>query len=60
MVGKMRAWRVWGLILNFFGNALAIYGLAGLIRDGSRLPVFLIGAVMTFACILMLARPSPD
>lgn len=56
----MRAWRVWGLILNFFGNALAIYGLAGLIRDGSRLPVFLIGAVMTFACILMLARPSPD
>jgi hypothetical protein len=60
MVGKMKSWRVWGLILNFIGNALAIYGLAGLIRDGSRLPVFVVGAAVTLACILILAKPSPD
>jgi hypothetical protein len=52
--------RVWGLILNFFGNALAIFGLVGLIRDGSRLPIFLIGSFLTITCILVLAKPSPD
>jgi hypothetical protein len=60
MVGKMKSWRVWGLIFNFIGNALAIYGLAGLVRDGSRLPVFLVGAGVTLVCILVLAKPSPD
>ena len=56
----MKSWRVWGLIVNFAGNALAIYGLAGLIKDGSRLPAFLFGAGVTLVCILMLAKPSPD
>jgi hypothetical protein len=60
MVGEMKSWRIWGLIMNFAGNALAIYGLAGLIRDGSRLPVFLIGAAVSVFCILILAKPSPD
>jgi hypothetical protein len=55
-----RPLRVWGLILNFFGNALAIFGLVGLIRDGSRLPIFLIGSFLTLICILVLAKPSPD
>lgn len=52
--------RVWGLILNFFGNALAIFGLVGLIKDGSRLPIFLIGSFLSLTCILILAKPSPD
>ncbi len=60
MVGKMKSWRIWGLIANFVGNALAIFGLAGLVRDGSRLPIFLIGAAVSLVCILILAKPSPD
>jgi hypothetical protein len=56
----MKNWRVWGLILNFIGNALAIYGLAGLVRDGSRLPLFLAGVVVTIVCILGLAIPTRD
>jgi len=50
--------RVWGLILNFVGNALAIYGAIGFIRDGSRLPLLVIGGGITVACLLLLAKPS--
>jgi hypothetical protein len=50
--------RVWGLILNFFGNALAIYGAIGFIRDGSRLPILLIGGGITLLCIVILSKPS--
>jgi hypothetical protein len=56
----MRSWRIWGLIVNFVGNALAIYGLAGLIRDGSRILIFGIGIFITVACIFLLAKPSRD
>jgi hypothetical protein len=56
----MKNWRIWGLTINFAGNALALYGLAGLLRDGSRLPYFLAGAAVTVVCILVLAKPSPD
>jgi hypothetical protein len=66
MVDKMmnldRRWgpcsgRVWGLILNFIGNGLAIYGSKGMIRDGSRIPILIIGLLVTLVCILLLARP---
>ena len=50
--------RVWGLVLNFFGNALAIYGAIGVIRNGSRLPLLLIGGCITLLCILVLSKPS--
>ena len=50
--------RVWGLIVNLAANALALYGLVGYLRDGSRLPHLAIGLVVTVACILLLARPS--
>lgn len=50
--------RVWGLILNFVGNALAIYGAIGYIRDSSRLPCLIIGAAITLVCLLFLAIPS--
>lgn len=50
--------RVWGLILNFIGNALAIYGAIGVMRNGTRLPLLIIGVGLTVGCILLLARPS--
>jgi len=49
--------RVWGLILNFIGNGLAIYGAIGIIRDGSRMPMLIIGLLLTVSCIFLLARP---
>jgi hypothetical protein len=57
---KIGPWplRVWGLVLNFIGNAGAIYGAIGFIRDGSRLPLLIIGVVITLTCILVLAIPS--
>ena len=57
---KLGPWplRVWGLVLNFIGNALAIYGALGFIRDGSRLSMLIIGVVITLTCILVLAKPS--
>ena len=50
--------RVWGLVLNFVGNAVAIYGAIGFIRDRSRLPLLIFGVVITLTCILVLAKPS--
>jgi hypothetical protein len=50
--------RAWGLILNFIGNALAVFGAIGFIQDGSRLPILIIGAGMTIVCLLVLAKPS--
>ena len=57
---KIGPWplRVWGLVLNFAGNAVAIYGALGFIRDGSRLPLLIFGIVITLTCILVLAKPS--
>ncbi len=50
--------RVWGLIVNLIGNALALYGLVGILRDGSRLAHLLAGLAITIVCIVVLARPS--
>ncbi len=50
--------RVWGLVLNFFGNALAIYGAIGVIRAGSRWPLLVVGLVLTISCLLILAKPG--
>ena len=57
---KIGPWplRVWGLVLNFIGNAVAIYGALCFIRDGSRLSMLIIGVVITLTCILVLAKPS--
>ena len=57
---KIGPWplRVWGLVLNFIGNAMAIYGAIGFIRNGSRLPLLISGIVITLTCILVLAKPA--
>ena len=52
--------RIWGLILNLFGNALLLYGAVGMIRDGSRIFILILGIVITVFCIIILARPSTD
>ena len=52
--------RVWGLILNFLANTLALYGVAGVLRDGSRWPILVMGITVTVVCVLVLACPAPD
>ena len=57
---KIGPWslRVWGLVLNFVGKALAIYGAIGVLHGGTRWPWLLLGGSLTLLCILVLARPS--
>lgn len=57
---KIGPWpvRVWGLVLNFMGNTVAIYGAIGFIRNKSHLPLLIIGTLITLTCILVLAKPS--
>ena len=50
--------RVWGLILNLVANAVALYGLAGFLRDGTRVVLLTVGVACTLACVAILARPS--
>jgi hypothetical protein len=50
--------RVWGLIVNLAANALALYGLVGVLRDGTHMIHLVVGAVGTAACVIILARPS--
>lgn len=54
--------RVWGLVFNFIGNALAIYGAVGIIQDGSRRVWLILGVALTLGCLLYLAKPdtAPD
>ena len=69
MVGKMididrryGPWtgRVWGLIFNFIGNAIAIYGAVGFIQNRSRAFWMITGIVITLICLLVLAMPTKD
>jgi len=50
--------RVWGLIVNLAANALALYGLVGVLRDGTRVVHLVAGALCTLICVIILARPS--
>jgi hypothetical protein len=50
--------RVWGLILNFIGNTLAIYGAVGFIKDGSSPLILILGVCLTLLCLLVLAVPN--
>lgn len=52
--------RVWGLIVNLFANALALYGLTHYLRDGTHLIHLVTGLMVTLACIVWLAKPSQD
>ncbi|MBT8396247.1 MAG: hypothetical protein HKO65_18235 [Gemmatimonadetes bacterium] len=50
--------RVWGLIVNLTANTLALYGLVGFLRDGTHIVPLVLGALVTIACVLLLAQPS--
>ena len=50
--------RVWGLVVNIFSNALALYGAVRFISDGTHLSLLVLGGVATLGCVLLLARPS--
>ena len=50
--------RVWGLVVNLLANALALYGLVGFLRDGTHLLPFVLGVLVTIACVLLLAVPN--
>ena len=50
--------RVWGLTVNLAANALALYGLVGYLRDGTRVGYLVIGVGVTAICLAWLAKPS--
>jgi len=52
--------RVWGLILNFIGNAFMLYGAVGLVKYGSRLALFITGTAVTVFCVAVLALPDKE
>ena len=56
-IGPLRL-RAWGLILNFTGNAMALYGAVGYLQNGNRLGVLITGILITILCIVFLALPS--
>lgn len=56
---KLGPWRLrlWGLIANLVGNALALFGIVRVVRGGS--PALLIaGGLITVACVAALSIPS--
>lgn len=50
--------RVWGLIVNFASNAVALYGVARYLRDGTHLTLLVAGLALTAIAILALSRPD--
>ena len=52
--------RVWGLILNLAGNAIALWGVASVMRTGTGWAWIVIGGVGTAVCISALALPAPE
>jgi hypothetical protein len=50
--------RAWGLVLNFGCNALALYGLSGVVRGTGGALWLALGVGGTVACLLVVARPS--
>lgn len=50
--------RIWGLILNFIGNFIALYGAAQFLKENSGPGLMILGIIMTIGCILFLAIPQ--
>ena len=50
--------RIWGLILNFIGNFIALYGAAQFFKGASGPGLMIIGIIITLVCILVLAIPQ--
>jgi hypothetical protein len=52
--------RAWGLILNFIGNILALYGIVGVLQEQKDWGFLVSGLVITVACVSLLAIPTKD
>jgi len=50
--------RAWCLVGNFISNAIALYGLSVITRDGNGWPWLAPGIVLTLAFVLVLAKPD--
>lgn len=50
--------RIAALVVNLAANAVALYGAAGFLADGTRLPLMLAGAATTLLSIAVLSQPS--
>ena len=50
--------RVWGLIVNLAANAMALWGVASVMRTGEGWIWIVIGGVATAICISALALPA--
>lgn len=55
-------WRLVGLALNLFANAVALYGAVRFLRDRTHGFLLAAGLVISLACVALLARPDlrPD
>lgn len=56
-LGPLRV-RAWGLLLNMLANAVALYGLQAVLRDGSGQLVLTAGVAASIGLIAILAVPS--
>ncbi|GAB5415261.1 MAG: hypothetical protein Cons2KO_28640 [Congregibacter sp.] len=56
-LGPMRV-RAWGLLANMCANALALYGLSQVLRDGSGQLPLAIGVASSVVLIGLIAVPS--
>lgn len=50
--------RVYGLILNFVFNFLALYGAAIYLKKGAAPTLMIIGLGLTLGCIILLSKPQ--
>lgn len=50
--------RVWGLIANLAANAMALWGVASVMRTGEGWIWIVIGGLATAVCISALALPT--
>ena len=51
--------RVWGLVLNLIGNAIALFGIVQVVEGGSPL-LLVIGGGITMACVVALGLPARE
>jgi len=50
--------RIWGLVLNFIANFLAMYGTAKYFKDEMGPALMILGLVLTVLCIGILSKPQ--
>ncbi len=50
--------RVWGLIVNLVANAVALAGIASVMRTGGGWVWIVVGGAATVVCVAVLALPA--